>query len=367
MRGTEPARRRGERGVALLLVLWMFMVLGVLALDFARYMRDDAMASVNLADETRGYYLALAGMNRAIFDAQRRREKNGPAAPPGAAPVALQQGPHTLDEDEEDDQLVPVDGQWHEGDFAGGRWAVRMTDEGGRISLNKADEMLLQRIIKNLVQGDPTAGIDRRTQQVIDTVVDSILDWRDHDNLKRANGAESAYYLKRHVPYRAKNAFFDSPEELLLVRGVTPDLYYGSNGMPGLRDVFSVYNRSPKISLETAPPVVFQALLGIDAAAAADLVAQRDVGVPIRDQVKAQLASVDPALVTLVDDSTNLPHLVMIDARGDLASTRNQSRVAVVADLAAPATEGTRIIRWLDRAPWDARPPGPPAAGREKS
>src|SRR5204863_5020402 len=301
MRGTEPARRRGERGVALLLVLWMFMVLGVLALDFARYMRDDAMASVNLADETRGYYLALAGMNRATVDAQRRREKNGPAAPPGAAPVALQQGPHTLDEDEEDDLLVPVDGQWHEGDFAGGRWAVRMTDEGGRISLNKADEMLLQRIIKNLVQGDPTAGIDRRMQQVIDTVVDSILDWRDHDNLKRANGAESAYYLKRRVPYRAKNAFFDSPDELLLVRGVTADLFYGSDGVPGLRDIFSVYTRSPLISVDTAPPAVFQALLG-DAAAAADLVAQRDAGVPIRDQVKAQLASIDPVLVTLVDN-----------------------------------------------------------------
>src|SRR6266704_3758672 len=101
MRGTEPARRRGERGVALLLVLWMFMVLGVLALDFARYMRDDAMASVNLADETRGYYLALAGMNRAIFDAERRREKQGAAAPPGTAAAALQgqgKGPHTLDQ-----------------------------------------------------------------------------------------------------------------------------------------------------------------------------------------------------------------------------------------------------------------------------
>src|SRR5437870_4066279 len=97
------------------------MILGVLALDFARYMRDDAMASVNLADETRGYYLALAGMNRAIFDAERRREKNGPAAPPGTA-AAAPQGPHTLDEDEEDEgPLVPVDGQWHEGDFAGGR------------------------------------------------------------------------------------------------------------------------------------------------------------------------------------------------------------------------------------------------------
>ncbi len=373
---TEPPRRRGERGVALLLVLWIFMMLGVLALDFARYMRDDAMASVNLADETRGYYLALAGMNRAIFDAERRREKNGAAAPPGTAAAALQgrgqgqgqgQGPHTLDQDEEDDEpLVPVDGQWHEGDFADGRWAVRMIDESGRLSLNKSDEVVLRRVITNLVQVDPTASIDRHMQEAIDTVVDSILDWRDHDNLKRPHGAESAYYLKRRVPYRAKNAFFDSPEELLLVRGVTPDLYYGSDGVPGLRDIFSVYNRSPKVSVDTAPPAVFQTLLGIDAAAAADLVAQRDAGEPIRDQVKARLAAIDPILVALVDDSANPPHLVMIEARGDLASPRNQSHVEVVADLAAPATEGTRIIRWLDRAPWDARPPGPPAA-REKS
>ena len=363
---TEPARRRGERGVALLLVLWIFMILGVLALDFARYMRDDAMASVNLADETRGYYLALAGMNRAIFDAERRREKNGPAAPPGTAAAALQ-GPHTLDEDEEDEgPLVPVDGQWHEGDFAGGRWAVRMIDETGRISLNKADDVLLRRIVTNLAQVDPTASMDRHTQEAIDTVVDSILDWRDHDNLKRTHGAESAYYLKRRVPYRAKNAFFDSPDELLLVRGVTADLFYGSDGVPGLRDIFSVYTRSPLISVDTAPPAVFQALLG-DAAAAADLVAQRDAGVPIRDQVKAQLASIDPVLVTLVDNSANPPHLVTIDARGDLNSKRNLSHVAVVADLVGPASEGTRIIRWLDRAPWDGRPPGPPAAGKGKS
>src|SRR5213078_2004074 len=102
-RTSEPARRRGERGVALLLVLWIFMVLGVLALDFARYMRDDAMASINLADETQGYYLALAGMNRAIFDAERRREANQATLPGAAAAAAagIPQGPHTLDEDDE--------------------------------------------------------------------------------------------------------------------------------------------------------------------------------------------------------------------------------------------------------------------------
>ena len=59
--------RARQRGVALLLVLWVFMILGVLALDFSRYMRDDAMASVNLAEETRGYYLAIAGMQQALY------------------------------------------------------------------------------------------------------------------------------------------------------------------------------------------------------------------------------------------------------------------------------------------------------------
>jgi Tfp pilus assembly protein PilX len=77
------ARHRRERGVALLLVFWVLMLLGILALDFSRYMRDDAMAAINLADETRGYYIALAGMNRAIYDAERVRERSVAAS--GAA------------------------------------------------------------------------------------------------------------------------------------------------------------------------------------------------------------------------------------------------------------------------------------------
>src|SRR2546422_10549142 len=72
--------RRRERGVALLLVLWIFVVLGVLAMDFARYIRDDAMAAVNFSEETRAYYIALAGMNRTIFDADRARERAAPGA-----------------------------------------------------------------------------------------------------------------------------------------------------------------------------------------------------------------------------------------------------------------------------------------------
>jgi general secretion pathway protein K len=246
-----------------------------------------------------------------------------------------------------------------------------MIDEGGRIAINKVPAEVLTRVVTNLAQahiagsGRLDTGFDRRSAAQVDTVVDSILDWRDHDNLTRAHGAESEFYLKRRVPYHAKNAPFDSPEEMLLVRGVTPELFYGAEGVPGLRDVFSVYSPAGpvRLNLATATPAVLQALLGIEPAAAEDLVAQRKSGAPIIDQVKAQLvAAGQPTLANLVVDA-QLPQIVRIQARADMTGERNRSRVEAVAEIGGESGEGTRILRWLDRAPWDGPPPGPPSAG----
>ena len=324
------------------------MILGVLALDFARYMRDDAMAAINFADETRGYYVALAGMNRAILDAERQME-DSPAGTPRAGTNAPD-----IDDDEDLEQLVPPDGQWHEGDFAGGRWSVRMTDEGGRININRTSDnpALLKRVIGNLMMGgDPTAGVDRRTSNTIDTVVDSILDWRDPGDEKRAHGAESDYYMKRRPPYTAKNGFFDSPEELLLVRGVTSELFYGHDGVPGLRDVVTTYGKSRRLNIGTTSAAVLQVLLGTDTATAEDLIAQRDGGTDITDQVQGMLIAAGDAEAARQVAKFS-PRVVTVEARGDLMDKRNQSRVAAVADLSAESSQGIRILRWLDRAPW---------------
>jgi general secretion pathway protein K len=346
MRTTER-RARGERGVALVLVLWVFMVLGVLALDFARYIRDDAMAAINLADETRGYYLALAGMNQAILEGERVHEQGG------VEPIAT-----GLEGEEE--RRFPPDGEWHEGVFAGGRYAVRITDEGGRIPLNTVDEVLLTRVVTNLLQGGSAVrGLDRRGAEESAVVVDAILDWRDPDDLPRLHGAESEFYLALERPYPAKNGWFDSLEELLLVRGVTAGLFFGGGDVPGLRDVFSVHHRGARVNVRTAPPAVLQALLNVDAASAAELVAQRGADAAgFLTQVQAQLAAIDPlAARRLTDDE---PTVVQIEARADLEDARNQSRVAAVIDLSAELTEGARILRWLDRAPWVGGLPGVP-------
>src|SRR5262249_21484676 len=95
--------RPGERGVALLLVLWLFLVLGVLALDFARYMRDDAMAALNRAEETRGYYIALAGMNRALYESEQVHDEATGADAGGQVKKAKKQTGVTGDESDTSD------------------------------------------------------------------------------------------------------------------------------------------------------------------------------------------------------------------------------------------------------------------------
>lgn len=338
--------RSRERGVALLLVLWVFMILGVLSLDFSRYMRDDAMAAVNFADGTRGYYEALAGMNRALFDAMIARDQGGIAK--------LEAGAGLDGEGEGDGDLVPADGQWHGGQFAGGKYEVRITDESGRIPINTVTPEQLRRIVTNIVLGPKAAvqGVSQKSSDEVDEIVDAIIDWRDVDSLKSPKGAESDFYLANHG-YPAKNAYFDDINELLQVRGVTAEMFYGIDGGPGLRDVFSVYNVDPdlKLNARTVTSPVVQVLLNKTPEEADELIAQRQddlAGFSVRFQ--AELIAIDPSLEGLVGDKP--ASLVFVEARADTSNPRNQSTVAAVVNLSSDEFEGPKIIRWFDRAPW---------------
>ena len=347
--------RSRERGIALLLVVWVFMILGVIALDFARYMRDDAMAAVNAAEEARGYYMALAGMNRAIFQIERAREGGGEAT----ERTEDADEADTLGVADEGDLTSLVDGQWREKSFGGGRYGVRVIDECGRVPLRKVSKTLLKLVLTNIMRGGTAAqGVDRRTQGTIDAVTDSILDWVDRDDLRRTHGAESDYYLGLRTPYRAKDGYLDSLDELLFVRGITASLFYGHEGSPGLRDVFSVFCPHIGVNIRTAPPAVLQALLAPDPAELADLVAQRSENPQaFFDAALARLGASCPPDSRLCIRDNALPGMVTIEGRADLDQARNRSHVAAVISF-DDAADGPRVVRWLDRAPWEGGLPG---------
>src|SRR5712691_9307179 len=96
-------------------------------------------------------------------------------------------------------------------------------DESGKINLNAlfkldssgkiAHDVLMQMNLPGLTED----------------IVNSILDWMDPDDDPRADGAENSYYQTLPNPYRAKNGPLDTIEELLLVKGVTPQLLFGND------------------------------------------------------------------------------------------------------------------------------------------
>ena len=127
----------GERGIALLMVIWIFMVLSVLSAEFSRAMRDDAIATQNLAEEIQARGVALAGVNRAIYQMMHARQNQTEDDDPNA--VQVDAPPPWL-----------PDGRWHEEPYWGGTYGVRMIDEGGKISLNRADEALLRKVFESV-------------------------------------------------------------------------------------------------------------------------------------------------------------------------------------------------------------------------
>jgi general secretion pathway protein K len=221
-----------------------------------------------------------------------------------------------------------------------------MVDEGGKISLNRADEALLRKVFETL-------GLDSDEQE---EVVDAIIDWRDSDDLHRLHGAEDEYYLKLPEPYRAKNGPFDSVDELLQVRGITRELFFGvrdrglgSDDVPPipLREVFSVFNRSANINVRTAPVAVLRVVLGGEEDAVEEIVTARDEDPSsVLGLIRAKVA--DQLLARRLVDRA--PSRVSIEARATMENGRLQARLGAVVYIPEDA-DGFHIERWYDRLP----------------
>lgn len=317
-----------ERGAALVLVLWIFIFLFVVAFDFSASVREEATAARRYRDDAQGYYLALAGFERGIYEFLQR---------PSRAEPQQRDRPADL-----------FDGSWLEGALGDGVYRVRLVDEGGKVNVNRADEQTLRQIFANLGVQEP-----RRT-----ILVDSILDWRDQDDLHRLNGAESDYYLSLSPPYTSRNGPFDTVEDLLWVRGMTPALFFGyedneagpadGHRRAALGDIFTVDSPMDRINLRTASAEVIHALLGIPLEKSRDFVEERRKH---SDKTLADLLQLlgigagDAALRLFVFTTSAV---IAVEAEGKHGGADIPRRVKGVVRMVG-GSRGFEIVRWVDR------------------
>jgi len=96
-------------------------------------------------------------------------------------------------------------------------------------------------------------------------IVDSILDWLDYNDgdSERPQGAENDYYMGLENPYPCKNGPMDSIEELLLIKGITPKIYFGDTEKEQLplSEYLTVHGDwQGRININSAQPDVIAAI-----------------------------------------------------------------------------------------------------------
>jgi general secretion pathway protein K len=210
-------RWRRDDGVVLILAVFAVTLLAVLAVGITAAVRVEMLASRTSLDRMQALFLAEAGKNtaRAVLFYED----------PAVDTLLDEWGPKPT-------ETQPLNEPHELGD---GFYRVQVQDACGRIDLNEADYGTLLRLV-----GD--AG-----------VAAAIVDWRDKGEGEMSDGAERDYYEAEGVPYAPRDADFESTGELLLVRGVTPDMYFGTPDRRGLVDLVTVGSESPNTDAQGQP------------------------------------------------------------------------------------------------------------------
>ncbi|SPQ00133.1 conserved hypothetical protein [Candidatus Sulfobium mesophilum] len=267
----------GDKGIALIMVLWVLTVLMVIALSFSYMGRTESQTSLAFRQGVEKKFLAEAGIEKGVAEIlYAKMNPNRQVVLEGGEIWKMDGTPYTVKTDD-------------------GYYTVSIVDESGKININTLTDASAI-ILKNLLTN---SGVEAAEADII---VDSILDWKDADDLTRLNGAESDYYMSLPNPYKAKNASFDTLEELLLVRGMTSEILYGSDKKKGIIDFLSVNSMGGGINVNAAPKEVLMAVPGITAEIADTIVSSR--GNPSdpasATNIQGMLAAVQPPFNSLV-------------------------------------------------------------------
>ncbi len=210
----SPSPLGREGGFALLITLLVVLLLVVLVFELDFQARTDLRAAGNFRDDSAAYYLALSGI---------------------AAGQAILK-------DDKEGKTNPDSGKW---DYEQEYWAFpipslpvgegtvsgQIKDETGKFNLNgliAKDNTGKQETVVSWKKGQLKRLFDLlhfESEELSLSIIDSIIDWIDANDRPEDYGAEDETYRSLDPPYSAKNGPLDTLEELLFIKGITPEIY----------------------------------------------------------------------------------------------------------------------------------------------
>jgi general secretion pathway protein K len=318
---------RGRRGAALLIVLWLSAALSAIAFALAGSVRGEVERTTTALEGARAYYLATGAIERALLYIQwgqmyRFPDGSSPYYTPGMPALRLP--------------------------FPSGEALVEVIPETAKMNLNSAPPEDLYRLLLNLGAGPEQAR----------EITLGIADWRSP--APAGPTLFDHYYLSLRPSFQARHASFEETEELLHIKGMTPELFYGSYERdpegrliprPGLKDCVSVYGTPWQFDINTAEPAVLAAV-GVAPHVIAALVEARRRA-PFRNpaQFMAFVQEAGPAGQRLRLGGTSMFTLratARLRAGEDLLSDQRRTVAALVKLNPSGYAEPYHVLRWYD-------------------
>lgn len=290
---STSAGRERERGIALLVVIWVLALLAVLIVGFSGDARTELLVARNHYESASARAIADAGVSLAILGIL----------------------------DPQPEAQWPADGRVREVSYADGTIRIRIQDEGGKIDLNAAPPELLAGLLSTA--GGLAPGDAGSLAQAIDA-------YRQAQQQVEAPAGRRG--TPRTMVRRQANAFRVS-EDLRLVPGVTREIY------GRIAPFVTVYSSVGDVDPLTAPPEVLRSLPGVNAGEVQAFLAARAQQGPIPGQLPPLSGPVGGALAhRVLQNATVL-------SEGKTANGTTFTRAAVVS-LSADPTAPYSILSW---------------------
>lgn len=329
IRRTYSDRQGKEKGAVLLIVLWVVLAMSLLAISFSATIRTEVDAARYLVEQKQAYYMARAGLEYAVYEILRTR------APGGSAPM----GPGMTGAG-----MNPVMPPYVSLDLTGGGFDVEIIDESGKINVNAAPDFMIFNLLIMVGMNEGAAA----------EVTDSILDWIDVDDMPRPYGAEIDFYMMQNPPYRVKNGPLSVPEELLMVKGITPEIFYGRKGLSGngdpveyfgLKKYLTTFSTGAAININSAPVPVLASIPGLDYASALAIAGMRSE-MPFTNMVQ-----LEQGIAGIPGDTASYLGIIQsnvytLNCVGRLENSDVISRIRAVVQVDPASPKGYRILYW---------------------
>ena len=302
----QPRGARRDRGVALIMVLWLTAALSVIAFSVAQTTRGEVRRAENTLDATRAGFLARAAIER-TYGWLRYGYQPAPGQPPLFEP-GQQRILHR---------------------FPGGDVWVEILPESGKLNVLLAPPEQLLALFLRL----------------------------------RIEPAVAASFVQTISTFRASGASLRQIEDLFLLPGINSSLFFGGldrlpGGVlvdrPGLRDVLSLYGGTTVVDANSARAEVME-VVGVPPAAAAAVVS-------LRQRMQLQWADIERLELTkLLRVGSDQAYVIRATARprtasGQLSDFRRTQSALVINEQSFNNYYVPQIKRWdessVSETPW---------------